>query len=51
MPDPYNLGRFLEAQTPIYQEVLSELRHHHKNHPSHHTSKKPNHAITHLSQS
>ena len=30
MPDPHNLARFLEAQTPIYQEVLSELRHHHK---------------------
>jgi uncharacterized protein (DUF1810 family) len=26
MPDPYNLQRFLTAQTPIYPDVLRELR-------------------------
>jgi uncharacterized protein (DUF1810 family) len=26
MPDPHNLDRFLTAQTPIYPEVLRELR-------------------------
>jgi uncharacterized protein (DUF1810 family) len=26
MLDPYNLGRFIEAQNPIYDCVLSELR-------------------------
>lgn len=30
MPDPYNLARFIDAQQDIYQEVLRELRHHHK---------------------
>jgi uncharacterized protein (DUF1810 family) len=26
MKDPYNLSRFVEAQNPIYEQVLSELR-------------------------
>lgn len=26
MPDPFNLNRFVEAQDPIYDRVLSELR-------------------------
>ena|SRR5271157_3670120 len=27
MADPYNLQRFLDAQKPVYDQVLSELRH------------------------
>ena len=30
MPDPHNLQRFLTAQAPVYEQVLTELRHHHK---------------------
>ncbi|HIK44768.1 MAG TPA: DUF1810 domain-containing protein [Leptolyngbyaceae cyanobacterium M65_K2018_010] len=30
MSDPYNLGRFVQAQAPIYPEVLAELRQGHK---------------------
>jgi uncharacterized protein (DUF1810 family) len=30
MPDPHNLDRFLTAQSPIYEQVLTELRNHHK---------------------
>jgi uncharacterized protein (DUF1810 family) len=30
MNDPFNLQRFLDAQNPIYDEVLSELRQQHK---------------------
>ena len=30
MPDPHNLQRFLTAQSPVYPQVLTELRHHHK---------------------
>ncbi len=26
MTDPFNLNRFLDAQAPIYPEVLTELR-------------------------
>ena len=26
MDDPYNLRRFLDAQNPVYQQVLAELR-------------------------
>ena len=26
MPDPYNLHRFLEAQAPVFDTVLAELR-------------------------
>jgi uncharacterized protein (DUF1810 family) len=26
MADPYNLDRFVRAQTPVYEEVLSELK-------------------------
>ncbi len=26
MPDPYNLNRFLTAQSPLYPEILTELR-------------------------
>ena len=26
MDDPYNLRRFLDAQNPVYEQVLSELR-------------------------
>jgi uncharacterized protein (DUF1810 family) len=26
MADPFNLNRFLEAQNPVYERVLSELR-------------------------
>jgi len=30
MPDPHNLQRFLEAQALVYDQVLTELRHHQK---------------------
>jgi uncharacterized protein (DUF1810 family) len=30
MPDPHNLQRFVTAQSPIYAQVLRELRNHHK---------------------
>ncbi|WP_437675823.1 DUF1810 domain-containing protein [Sorangium sp. So ce131] len=30
MPDPYNLQRFVDAQAPVYDHVLAELRRGHK---------------------